>query len=153
MSTNESELRADVREVLDDPHALAQLVQEHGGELAPEDRRALLEQLQDPAARQELAEHVARMGRSESPEQRRRRRTRPARRRVAAAALVDVAPVLPPLPEHFHAEDEGVAWRLACRQCAKAWRLQKASQAPGHVATLLAHAAGCQGRAAAASTE
>jgi hypothetical protein len=50
---------------------------------------------------------------------------RPARRRAAAEA--SVAPVLAtaPLPEHFGAEDE--AWRLACRRCGKAWRLQKVS--------------------------
>ena len=66
-----------------------QLVEEHGGELTEHERRALIEQLQDPAARQELTEHVARVGRPESPEQQRRR---PARRRAAAEA--SVAPLL-----------------------------------------------------------
>jgi hypothetical protein len=37
-----------MRIVLDDPLALAQLVDEHGGEFANENRRALLEQLKIP---------------------------------------------------------------------------------------------------------
>lgn len=78
------------RNVLENSRAVAQLVEEHGGELTEHERRALIEQLQDPAARQELTEHVARVGRPESPEQQRRR---PARRWAAAEA--SVAPVLP----------------------------------------------------------
>lgn len=58
MSANENDRRDDdravldnIRTVLENTHALAQLVEEHGGEFAEEDRRALLEQLQDPKAR------------------------------------------------------------------------------------------------------
>lgn len=75
---------------------------------------------------------------------------RPARRRVAAEA--SVAPVLAaaPLPEHYAPRTKARRGGSSAGSAARPGG-SEASQAPGHVATLLAHAAGCQGRAAATS--